>query len=1187
MGWLRVLWLLAFALPACVSPAFAGTLEVPRPRQVGVGAGLPSNQIQAITEDRDGYLWIGTADGLARYDGKDFRVWRVEDGLHDNDIWALHVDARNRLWIGTREAGLAMLDDTRQRLTFYDRAHMPVMGGNQVWSIASTADGAIWFGTSPGGLHRLAPDGTLARYMPIAGDERSLPGDEVGQLVVTPGGELWVGTLNGAARWTGRDFERVPDRHLASAQINGVSVDPDGTLWFGTANGVTRRRPDGRFERAPWPDGNDADVLQVLLRDRHGRDWLDILKGLGYARDGRVDVVPLYSQATEGLVRPSWTTAYEDRQGGIWFASYTHGLWYLAPAWRQFAVLTRRIGDPASLGNGMITGIAPAAKGGVWLVGSSGVLDLLDPDTGSVSHVIDDRHSYSELQSLQVLEDSHGAIWCSDAGGIVRIDPATRTFRRWTRESARDATPGSVPQMAEVGGQLWVFGERGDAQIRDREGRVVASIPAGFDGGLPSDFIVEQIGAGADGSLWVAGSLGLWRWDAAARRFVALVDAKRRHVYGFAIQGERVWLARFGAIEPYRWTGRSLKPLAGELGTRHGMPLTALNGLVVDARGIVWITAVRGLIRADPAVRTVRVYGVSDGLPSQRFDGPPVLLPDRSRILVGSPEGLMIFDPADVRPDPRMPVTIEGIEVDRGERRISFDPAQPFELTSEDRDLRISARLLSFNDGRNHAYRFRLSGYDPDWIDVGDSGERVLPRLEPGAYRMEVIARGADNVWSSPRAIAFMVVPPWWRTWWAMAALLVLAGLVSGWAVVLYRRRLKRRQAWTLTKHQREVAEQASLAKTHFLATLGHEVRTPMTGVLGMSELLLDTPLDQKQRGYVESIRRAGRHLLRLVNDALDLARIESGRLELADAPFDLHAVVAEAAALMAPLAQQRGVAFRIEVDDDAPSGLRGDVNRVCQILLNLLSNAIKFTERGSVSLHVAALRPCGVRLEVVDTGPGLSDEQRMRLFRRFEQGDGARTAARYGGSGLGLAICQELAAEMGGAISVVSRQDEGARFIVELPLPTAAAPASVEDPPPRLDAEVAALSLLLVEDDPTVAQVIAAMLGAQGHKVTHASHGLQALSEVATSRFDAALLDLDLPGMDGLVLASLLRLQGFEQPLLAITARADADAESQTMAAGFQGFVRKPVTMAMLGGLLSCVTPGKPPSSRSEDDDP
>jgi CheY-like chemotaxis protein len=345
-----------------------------------------------------------------------------------------------------------------------------------------------------------------------------------------------------------------------------------------------------------------------------------------------------------------------------------------------------------------------------------------------------------------------------------------------------------------------------------------------------------------------------------------------------------------------------------------------------------------------------------------------------------------------------------------------------------------------------------------------------------------------------------------------------------------------------------------------------------MTGVLGMSELLLDTPLDVQQRGYVDSIRRAGRHLLRLVNDALDLARIESGKLELAEAPFDLRNVVGEAASLMAPLARQRGLAFLVDVAPDAPRGLRGDANRVCQILLNLLGNAIKFTEQGSVSLRVSALDAGGVAFEIADTGPGLSEEQQARLFRRFEQAEGARTTSRYGGSGLGLAICQELAAAMQGQIRVESSPGDGARFIVELPLEATDAPAAHDGGQALLDARGAPLSLLLVEDDPTVAEVIAGLLRAQGHRVTHAMHGLSALAEAMTGDFDAALLDLDLPGLDGLALAQQLRLQGFAQPLLAITARADSDAEPQATAAGFQGFLRKPVTGAMLAGLLESV---------------
>jgi CheY-like chemotaxis protein len=347
-----------------------------------------------------------------------------------------------------------------------------------------------------------------------------------------------------------------------------------------------------------------------------------------------------------------------------------------------------------------------------------------------------------------------------------------------------------------------------------------------------------------------------------------------------------------------------------------------------------------------------------------------------------------------------------------------------------------------------------------------------------------------------------------------------------------------------------------------------------MTGVLGMSELLLGTGLDTRQRGYTESIRRAGEHLLRLVDDALDLARIESGKLELDDAAVDLHALIDEAVALTAPLARQRGLAFASRVDDDVPRHVRGDGKRICQILLNLLGNATKFTEHGEISLHVSRASGDAVRFDVADTGPGLNDEQVERLFRRFEQAEGARTAARYGGSGLGLAICQELAAAMEGRIRVDSTPGRGTQFSVELPLPRTAAPPGVAEVSTTA-ASRPRLSLLLVEDDATVADVISGLLHSQGHRVTHATNSLAALTEIATDRFDAALLDLDLPGMDGLALARQLRAQGFTQPLIAATARADAEAEPEAMQAGFDRFIRKPLTGTMLAQVLEDLRSG------------
>ena len=630
------------------------------------------------------------------------------------------------------------------------------------------------------------------------------------------------------------------------------------------------------------------------------------------------------------------------------------------------------------------------------------------------------------------------------------------------------------------------------------------------------------------GMSWRSGDASLLRWN--GQHFLTFPLAPGPGVDAFAFSAtNRVWVARLGALEAYEWNGSSLV-FRERFDTDDGLPAVSVSSMIVSANGQVWLGTMRGLMLYSPALRRARMFGVQDGLADPDVSLTDLVLGEDGIALAVSTSGLVLFD-ADMRlPELSAPrLVVESLGAMRDEDALRFDPAGPVRLHAQDRDLRITARLLSFADPRAHRYRFRLDGHDPDWV-TQHGGERVFSRLDPGNYRLHVQASAADGAWSRPATVAVTVLPPWWRTPQATGALAILAASLVWWLAFQYRQRLRRRHAFVLAMHTRDLAEQASHAKTRFLATLGHEVRTPMTGVLGMSELLLGTGLDARQRSHVESIRRAGDHLLRLVNDALDLARIEAGKLELDIEPFDLRVLVDEIAMLMAPMAERKGLQFSDAIGAGAPRCLLGDCGRVRQILLNLIGNAIKFTERGEVSLRVEPLQPHGVCFEVVDTGPGLDDEQCARLFQRFEQAQGARTAARHGGSGLGLAISQELAAAMGGSIHVRSTIGKGTRFRVELPLhgaddeDCAAAAAPVTEPQHAGEA----LQLLLVEDDAIVAEAIAGLLRLRGHQVTHAAHSLAALIEVARTRFDVALLDLDLPGMDGLALARHLRAQGF-----------------------------------------------------------
>ncbi len=1176
------LWLLCALLPCATAGAAP---HLPQPRQVSVFDGLPSNRVNAIAEDRQGYLWIATRDGLARYDGVGFRVWRVGDGLKDNVVWSVHVDARDRVWVGTQGAGLAMLDVERRGFVHYSRASHREIGSDAVWSITSTADGALWFGTADGGLHRLDRSGRIRRFMPVDGDPRSLPSPAVVQLVVDRAGALWIGTKNGVARWTGRDFDRVPPDALPSPFVDGLVTDDGGDLWIGMQGAGAVRRAGGRIEPMPWIDpALGQPVLHMLLQDARGARWLDTRNGLAWEQGGVVRDVPLYSNTSRGVVRPSWSTAYQDREGGLWFGSSDAGLWHLPSNWRNFTVMQRRVDDPRSPANAFVHGVAPAgeaAGGGFWLVGSGGVLDWMDPDTGALAHRL--ASVCGSYVNLGVHEDPAGAVWIGCHGQLVRFDPGSGGVRRWQQDDTADAAPaGGISHFVDrAGGGLWLASAEG-VQQRDAAGAVIDTVVVGDGRGLPAGATIEQLLRAPDGGLWLVGSSGLLAWNDGARRFEPVPGVSGDGVYAIALAADDVvWLAGRGRLTQLRWDGAALT-LLRTVGVAQGLPGVAPGGVVVDGSGVVWMTTVRGLVRYDPQSDRLRTYGVRDGLPSHEFSEYPIRISPLGHVAAGTADGLLVFHPRQVQWSDRTPtLAIESIDLRRGESRIEVPRSSTMTLRHDDRDLRVVARLLSFTDAHAHRYRFRLSGYDPDWVESDAGGVRVFARLDPGDYELGVQARTADDDWSAPQLLAFHVAPPWWRTPWAMLALALGTVLLLAWGAHGYRSRLRRRHDWAVALRMRELAEQASLAKTRFLATLGHEVRTPMTGVLGMSELLLGTPLDARQRSYAEAIRRAGDHLMRLVNDALDLARIEAGKLELDALPFDLHALVDDVVGMTAVMAEQKGLALHVDMAPDAPRWLRGDATRVCQILLNLLVNAVKFTDAGSVTLAISAgPGGGGLRCVVADTGPGLDDEQRQRLFRRFEQAEGARTAARYGGSGLGLAICQELAAAMDGAITLHSVLGRGTTFTVDLPLPPADPVVPVAVRAPRSPRAMPALSLLLVEDDATVAEVMTGLLHARGHCVTHAAQGLAALAEAASAPFDMALLDLDLPGLDGLALARQLRAQGFSQPLLAVTARADAEAEPLAREAGFDGFLRKPLTGAMLDEAI--VSLQRPPAGAS-----
>jgi signal transduction histidine kinase/ActR/RegA family two-component response regulator len=412
-------------------------------------------------------------------------------------------------------------------------------------------------------------------------------------------------------------------------------------------------------------------------------------------------------------------------------------------------------------------------------------------------------------------------------------------------------------------------------------------------------------------------------------------------------------------------------------------------------------------------------------------------------------------------------------------------------------------------------------------------------------------------------AMPFSVGKPLWME--ILASSLALLGL-GGYLVDAAR--LLRANTLALEQAQIE-AQEASRAKSAFLAMMSHELRTPMNGVLGMAHALGSTRLDARQADYLETIVESGDGLMAILNDILDLSKIEAGKLELEAAPFEIRALGRQLQRVWGETARAKGLALSLQIAPDTPRWLSGDPIRVRQILLNLVSNALKFTQQGRVAVAIAPDAAGGVRITVADTGIGMTPEQQAKLFTPFVQGDRS-IARRFGGTGLGLSICRELAEMMGGRIGVVSRPGEGSTFTVVLGLATAEAPAS--EAAPDVAPDVAGARVLVVDDNLANQAVARAILEAVGVLVATAGDGREALARLRVEDFDVVLMDVHMPVMDGV--EALRRLRNGEGgrrdvPVLALTADAMSGEVERLIGLGFDDAHPKPIQPA---GLIQAI---------------
>ena len=1172
-------------------------------------SGLLDQNVRALFQDRTGFLWVGTDNGLFRYDGSRFRSFTTADGLPSTQVEGIHQTMDGTMWVTTL-AGLARLSGER-----FETVNISPSGPGAV-GIGSDTRGHLYVGVYQGLLVRGFAAGSssvpASRLYTVPGQASQA----VRSIAVAPSGSVWYGCGHQLCRLDGESVVQRPDWGVPDDTWLAIRIDAQGSVW---ARSPTRliELPKGESRFLRRDSGLPPNEGGNLLFGQDGQLWVPTLRGLARKTAAGWDIIG----KSRGLTISSVHCALEDREGSIWIGLNGGGLmrWLGYPQWESFteaeglssesawAIRRNRAGVLWSASNTGVskfhedsrrwedlrapgltsvvaTSLAPAPDGSLWVGQITGAFHV-DPGRGKVT-------AYGRESGLEnpwvlaIALDSQSRVLAGTSRGLYR-STSGRTFRFERQELPLESGPDFIYTiLVDRRGRVWAGSARGLLLL---EAGRWSRLRVG-DGLLSNR--VSHLAEGMDGSLWVgySDSVGVSQ---------LVSDGDRR-----------------------RWRHFSSKD---------GLNSNKTFFLGCDLRGRTWCGTDQGVDVFDGS--SWRHFDHTDGLAWDDCSANSFWADPDGSVWMGTTRGishLRIPGPAIPARPTAAPVLLTSALL--GEQSIALNGG--VSVPWWQRSLHVGFTAMTFVNEDTVRFRYRVAGLEERWTET-QSREAHIPSLPAGRYTFEVQANAGRGRWDvAPAGLAFVVRPAWWRTWWLDSIALAAAGLLVRrlWAWRL-RNMLKRqkeledavadrtrnletekahaeRERDTVKKQKVEIerlfqeSRQAALLKDEFLANMSHEFRTPMNAVIGMTDLALDTPLTAEQREYLQTVRSSSEVLLAILDDILEISRLEAGKLDLDEFAFDLDEVVNGAVQTPSLRPGQKHLELLFEVGSSVPRRLLGDPRALRQVLVHLLSNAVKFTERGQVSLHVDLEEETEsplLHFQIRDTGIGISPEEQSVIFEPFSQADGSHTR-RYGGTGIGLAICARLVDMMEGRIWVESEPGKGSRFhftarfrraieparpevpfrgraiasLSSLASAVALEPGVVGEAPgaagngvPVSPPSFTPLKLLLAEDNPVNQKLAVRLLQKRGHAVVTADNGTQAVAAFALQSFDAVLMDVQMPELDGLEATAEIRARerqtGTRIPIIAVTANAGQADRERCLQAGMDDYVRKPIQPAEL----------------------
>lgn len=1178
--------------------------------RMGVEKGFSNSVITTFFQDSRGFLWIGGYAGLHRYDGYELTPYYFDPGdsltIGDNKVTGILESRDGNLWIGTQN-GLNYFDRKTEtfRRFFSNPDSVKGLSDTYILSLLEDGSGRIWAGTKRDAIIFDPRDETISRL--------EVSGKRLGAFTFHHGenGTVWLANSRGLWK-TGEKEEQlrlVVDTD--SSPIWAISKDASGGLWLGGREGLFRYRPEEETIDQILLDEKGSVGVRSVLAARNGTVWCGTPQGVFryHPSTGKLEHFQ-HSPDDEYSLSGNYIEAlFEGRAGNIWVGT-AGGACLFRPSTEKF----RRFPDKyqSRVGVSAFRSFLEAEPGKLLLWDIEQGLVLFDWRKGTrepFPHRPTEGLDAWNTGITCFFRDDQNRIWMGALGGVFVFNPADHSFSHYHKgsESALALSDNMIRDICQdTTGAIWLATWNGGINCILEDEQKVKAYHSSDDGSYRHG--ARRAFVGRDGTVWAGTRGGLLRYNRNEDKF----RAYRRDPNDPNSMSENTAFDIYEDDDGFLWIGayggglNKFDPQTEKFThytPRNGLPGHSVFSILPDDQGHFWLSTYKGIVRFDPEEDAFKMFDYRDGLLNKQYDAfSHYRIPSTGELVYEGKQGIDIFHPDSLQPGPAPPTVLftdflianQPVPI-RRRSEAGMDGFFLDQSITETKELAVPYRHKTltfkfaspyFSNPEKVRYSYRLEGFDKEWQDIGNQRTATFTNLPPGKYRLAVRAANADGVSNKEDAyISLAIIPPWWLTWWAYGLYALAIGLLF-YAYLRYQRRRWRLQA-DLEARQREAErlQELDTVKSQLYTNISHEFRTPLTVILGLNDEILRYHQNEETgrlKRAADLIRRNSRRVLQLVNQMLDLARLEAGRLALHFQQGEVVDYLRYLTESYESLAESRGIELTFAAD---PPELVMDYDeeKLHQIFTNLLANALKFTpEGGKVDVRISkAQTEAGrtLRLEVRDNGPGISADKRPHIFNRFYQVDAS--SSRPGeGTGIGLTLTKELVELHGGRIEVDSEEGRGASFTVYLPITNQAPPRKeapstggehplalpltngkeASGPAPAEATEDGLPTLLIVEDAPDIITYLKSCLQGR-YDIRTAPNGHLGLEAARKAVPDIIISDVMMPEMDGLDMCEKLKTDECTShiPIVLLTAKATVQDRLAGLQRGADAYLPKP----------------------------